>query len=268
MTLTIDLKSVTFIFGFDFKDQNLFNELVQYMNKFWIRQDFFKRYQTNEQIGKGGFASVSVATRIEDKRLFAAKVIKKDRICKDKERLYFLNELRISRIVDHPLLVKTYEVHELKNEFVVVQDFIEGVNLSQYIRIKKKLNEPVAIYVVHQLLTAIFYLHKLGTIHRDIKPQNIMLKVMRDEKKLDFKEKYEVILIDFGLCADYRDFSPTSFLHDKSGTTGYLAPEVIKNNKAFYDDKVDVFSIGVVLVEMYSFLTQGNRQESIQSIRQ
>lgn len=244
------MKIVTYIFIFGISDKGTYKELVEHLNKFWIRQDFFKRFETQEQIGKGGFACVSIAMRLEDKKTFAAKIINKERVCKEKERLYFINELKVSRMFDHPLIVKTYEVHEMRGQFIIIQDFIQGVNLLQYIKIKKRLTEQIAVHVIHQLLLSVHYLHKLNIIHRDIKPQNIMLRLARDEKRLDFKEKYEIILIDFGLCADYKDFSATSFLHDKSGTTGYLAPEVIKNTKTFYNDKVDVFSVGVVLVEM------------------
>lgn len=246
----MNLKIVTYIVVFDLSTRDAAESLIVHMNRYWIRQDFFKRYETQEQIGKGGFASVSMALRLSDKKMFAAKIIKKDRVSKDKERLYFINELKVSRMFDNPLIVKTYEVHEMRGQFIIVQDLIQGVNLLQYIKIKKRLADNVAIHVIHQLLHSIRYLHSLGIIHRDIKPQNIMLKLERDEKKLSFKEKYEIILIDFGLCANSKDFSATSFLHDKSGTTGYLAPEVIKNTKTFYNEKVDIFSLGIVLVEM------------------
>lgn len=252
-TLTLNLKIMIYIFIFNSKNRPNFGKVVDHMNKYWIRQDFFKRYEIQETVGKGGFASVNLVRRTEDKKSFAAKMIKKDRICKDKERLYFINELRVSRMFDHPLLVKTVEVHEMVGQFIIVQEFIEGVNLLQYIKIKKNLSESIALHVTHQILRAVHYMHGLGIIHRDIKPQNIMLRIVREEKKLSFKEKYEIVLIDFGLCADFRDHSPTSFLHDKSGTTGYLAPEVIKNSNYFYTEKVDIFSIGVVLLEMYTF---------------
>lgn len=256
---------------FEKMSKPIFGLIIGHMNKYWIRQDFFKRYELQDVIGKGGFASVNIVVRVDDRKMFAAKAIKKDRINKDKERLYFINELRVSRLFDHPLIVKTLEVHEMRGQFIIIQDYIEGVNLLQYIKIKKTLTESVALHVVYQLLRAVYYMHQLGIIHRDIKPQNIMLKMVREEKKLAFKEKYEVILIDFGLCADFKDHSPTSFLHDKSGTTGYLAPEVIKSSTIFYNDKVDIFSIGVVFVEMYfvveyrvigknPFKAVGNRQ--------
>lgn len=251
-------------FGFVFSKATDCLKVMNHLDRYWIRGDFYDRYDIQEQIGKGGFATVSRAVRVKDRRLFAAKMIRKDKIAKDKERSYFINELRVSRQVDHPLLVRTYEVHEVDSCFIIIQDFIEGVNLLQYIKLKKRLNETISLHVTHQLLTSILYLHKLRIIHRDIKPQNIMLKLTKDEKNIDFREKYEIILIDFGLCADADDHSTTSFLHDKSGTTGYLAPEVIKNSKPFYDEKVDIFSVGVVLVEMLSgknpFKSSDNKQ--------
>ena len=129
-------------------------------------------------------------------------------MAKDKERLYFIHELKVARLLDYPLMVRTYEVHDIGTSFIIIMDYIEGVHLLQYIKLKKRLQESVAIHIAHQILRSVRNLHELGYVHRDIKPQNVMLKVIRDEKNIDFKEKYEVILIDFGLCADYRDFSP------------------------------------------------------------
>lgn len=186
----------------------------------------------------------------------AAKMIKKDRIAKDKERLYFINELHVSRMLDYQYIVKTHEIYEVEGYFIIVQDFIDGINLLQYIKVKKKLAEKVSIHVIYQLFLSISYLHQKGFVHRDIKPQNIMLRLNKImdksmiDKVVDFKDKYSIILIDFGLCADYNDHTPTSFLHDKSGTTGYLAPEVIKSSGGFYNERVDTFSAGMVLVEM------------------
>lgn len=227
-----------------------FNKIVELLNRSWIRSDFYKRYTLQDVVGKGGFASVSIANRTADGKIFAAKMIKKERIAREKERVYFIHELKVARELDFPLIVKTYEVHDVPNYFVVIMDYIEGVNLLQYIKVKKKLAEAIALHVVHEILASLNYLHTKGYVHRDIKPQNIMLKLVKEEKNTDFRTKYRIILIDFGLCAAYKDHSSKSFLHDKSGTTGYLAPEVIKNNKSFYNEKVDIFSLGVVFVEM------------------
>lgn len=248
--LTLDTRPGTCHICFEDLDEERYSLIVEHFNKYWLRSDFHQRYEGQEQIGKGGFATVNVVERIEDRKLFAAKVVKKNRIAKEKEMTYFIHELKISRQLNHRLIVMVYEVHELDECFIIIQDFIDGVNLTQYLKLKRRLSEKIALHVIFQLLISVHYLHEKGIVHRDIKPANIMLKLVRDEKNIDFTNKYEIILIDFGLCADYNDHSPQSFLHDRSGTTGYLAPEVIKNSRPFYNEKVDLFSVGVVFVEM------------------
>lgn len=248
----VETKPQSMKFEFADEDAEIFNNILTLLNSSWIRVDFSKRYTLQDVIGKGGFASVSVAVRNSDGKLFAAKMVKKERISREKERVYFIHELKVARLLDHPLIVKTWEVHDSQGLFIVVMDYIEGVNLLQYIKVKKKLLEHVALHIIHEVLVSVRYLHEKGYVHRDIKPQNIMLKLHKEEKHLDFRTKYKIILIDFGLCAEVADHSSKSFLHDKSGTTGYLAPEVIKSHKTFYNERADLFSLGVVFVEMYT----------------
>ena len=131
---------------------------------------------------------------------------------------------------------------------------IDGESLNQFIKNEDyTYNESDALEIIHDLLLALNYLHGLDYMHRDIKPANIMLQKKNNyENCTSLKSNWNIILIDFGLCAPNWDHSPNSFLHDRSGTVGYLAPELIQKDseKKFYDKKIDVFSIGVVLVEM------------------
>lgn len=87
-------------------------------------------------------------------------------------------------------------------------------------------------------------INKFKLIHRDIKPSNIMFK---------YEDSFEGLkLIDYGLCANFTDHSSESLLHDKSGTACYLAPELVGMSylKKFYDEKADIFSIGIILYEI------------------
>ena len=87
-------------------------------------------------------------------------------------------------------------------------------------------------------------MNKYEIVHRDINPKNIMLK--EDESAIEF------ILIDYGLSTLYTDLTENSLMRDKSGTVGYLAPEVLsyKDGQKFYGPKVDVYSLGIVVVEL------------------
>jgi len=160
------------------------------------------------------------------------------------------------RIVNHPHIIKTYEVHELDSYIAIVHELIKGITLADYIKESpiRQINEYDAIEITHQLLLGLYYLHSNMLIHRDIKPTNIMLKEKGDiqtNRSNFFAAKYDVILVDFGLCTRGDDFSHDSFLHDRSGTVGYLAPELIKKEKGeFYDMRIDVYSVGIVFYEM------------------
>lgn len=154
------------------------------------------------------------------------------------------------RNLDHPNIVKLYDVFDIDNHLVLVMELMDGGNLSKKIQ-KGAFMEKDAFKVLHGMLEALTYMHRQEIVHRDLKPANIMFKKILgwgDEPDLDLEE---MKLIDFGLCADVTDHSSNSLLNDKSGTVGYLAPELITNKKGnFYDEKVDVFSAGMIFYEM------------------
>lgn len=98
--------------------------------------------------------------------------------------------------------------------------------------------------IIKALLRVVQTMNKYNICHRDIKPANIMVNF--------FLKKPIIKLIDFGLCADYTDSSGDSLLYDKSGTAGYIAPEILglELTGKLYNQKVDIYSIGVILYEM------------------
>ena len=279
----------------------LFSKFNKIFTKYCIKSNLLGYYKVIKPLGKGGFATVYLMRHKTTKKTFAVKIIKKASIKSTKELRYIKSEVGVLRIMDHPNIVKTYEVHELEKYLAIVQDYLDGDSLRGYMK-NRVITEYNAIQIIHELLLALSYMHKMNLIHRDLKPGNIMLrrkrralraasKLTRDTKsgrsdgslenvvsseqeggeKFDasgsgskgsggsgkgsgggmFTAEYTVILIDFGLCARADDFSKNSFLRDRSGTVGYLAPELIeKDSLTWYNQKVDIYSLGIVLVEL------------------
>jgi serine/threonine protein kinase len=152
--------------------------------------------------------------------------------------------------MDHPNIVKLFDVFDVDNHIVLVMELMDGGNLGKKIK-RGAFEEQDALKVVHSIFEAIAYMHRFNVVHRDLKPANIMFKKVLGGVEEGDLEMEEMKLIDFGLCANLKDHSATSLLNDKSGTVGYLAPELItKKRGEFYDAKVDVFSVGMIFYEM------------------
>ena len=144
-----------------------------------------------------------------------------------------VNEIILMKILDHPNIIKLYEVYEGEYHIYLVMELLKGGELFDRI-VKKGINkEKDACIIIVRLLSALEYLHGLGIMHRDIKPENLILKDEHD---------FEIKLADFGL-AEF--VTKTDLLFRRCGTPGYVAPEILADKP--YDTKVDVFSAGVIL---------------------
>lgn len=147
------------------------------------------------------------------------------------------NEINIMKVVDHPNIVKLYEFFEDDENFYIIQEFCSGGQLFEAILKKKTFSENEAADIMTQLLSAIAHCHQRKIVHRDVKPENLLIDKMDhvDQEKLIVK------VIDFGISTH---FTPDQKLTLSIGTPYYVAPEVIEGQ---YNEKCDVWSCGVIL---------------------
>ncbi|CAG9320046.1 unnamed protein product [Blepharisma stoltei] len=204
-----------------------------------IYDNIQKYYDLQVSIGSGRFGNVKKALS-KDKKVeqeFAIKSIPKSKVIGDLEVL--LRELAYLMIVDHPNIIRLYEVYEDSKYIHLVLELCTGGELFTQLLEKGKYAESEAARIIYSILHALSHLHSLGIVHRDIKPENILFSTPDSDA--------EIKLIDFGLSAKYN--KEKTLMHTSVGTVYYIAPEVLKNN---YKESCDVWSLGVI---MYMLLT-------------
>lgn len=171
---------------------------------------------------------------------YAVKCFKKEYILtqmKGKESL--INEISIMRKINHPNLLKIYEVYESDNSIYIVLDLIEGGELFARLTSKAYYDEEKLAKLLANLLSPLAHLHKLHIIHRDLKPENILLKSKESDT--------DIVIADFGLSTDIIFLE--KILFKRCGTPGFVAPEVLNYDEkkhSFYNEKCDIFSVGVI----------------------
>lgn len=194
------------------------------------------RYEINELIGAGGMASVYKAYDIIDERVVAIKILKEEFVANDEFRRRFKNESKAIAVLSHPNIVKVYDVSFGDVLQYIVMEYCDGITLKEYIRQKGVIDWEEAAFFIAQILKALQHAHEKGIVHRDIKPQNIML--LHDGT---------LKVADFGIARFSRSEQKT--ITDKAiGSVHYISPEQARGDAT--DGKSDIYSVGVILYEM------------------
>ncbi|KAI1212754.1 Pkinase-domain-containing protein [Annulohypoxylon truncatum] len=211
-------------------------------------------WELGESLGVGSAAHVRLVKHKFTKQLAAVKILSRDvrrntqpgsiaeldiwdRSRKEYEtekRIPFTieREIAIMKLINHPNIVKLYDIWENQAEIYLVMEFVECGDFYGYLDAHGRLPEPEAMFFLRQLVSALEYVHSFNICHRDLKPENILITKDRQLK-----------ITDFGMSALHQ--SPRHMLKTSCGSPHYAAPELVRGG-AYRGDKADIWSLGVI----------------------
>jgi serine/threonine protein kinase len=200
------------------------------------------QYRILEELGRGGMGSVFKAVDTQLDRTVVIKVLLGERVNDEESRRRFVREARLASALDHPNICTIFEVRQVDGNSFIAMQFVEGKTLKAAIA-KRPLPTASLLSIALQVADALTMAHDRGIIHRDIKPQNIMIT-----------PRGQVKVLDFGLAKGIgvpgsRDAEPDlTEAGSPLGTPSYMAPEQIRGERV--DRRADIFAFGAVLYEM------------------
>ncbi len=196
------------------------------------------RYEIREIIGVGGMAVVYKAYDCIEDRIVAVKILKEEFISNEEFISRFKNESKAIAVLNHPNIVKVFDVSFGDLIQYIVMEYVDGITLKEYISKQGSLRWKDGVYLTIQVLRALQHAHDKGIVHRDVKPQNIML--LSDGT---------IKVTDFGIARFARSEHKT--MTDKAiGSVHYISPEQARGDAT--DEKADIYSVGVMLYEMFT----------------
>ena len=187
-------------------------------------------------LGVGSFGEVFLVEKKDNHKLYAMKVLKKERVLSRNLRKYAIAERNVLCVTSHPFIVKLHYAFQTEDRLFLIIEYCSGGDLVNYLETEDWFNEDKARFYISEIVLAIEDLHKRGIIYRDLKPGNILLD-----------KDGHVRLTDFGLSKEdmqKSDYFTRSFW----GSYAYLAPEMV--NKVGHTMSIDWYLLGVVLYEL------------------
>ncbi|WP_163101454.1 Stk1 family PASTA domain-containing Ser/Thr kinase [Peribacillus alkalitolerans] len=201
-----------------------------------IGKRIYGRYKIIEMVGGGGMANVYLAQDMILEREVALKILRMD-FSNDEEFIRRFNrEAQSATSLAHPNIVSIYDVGEEDNIYFIVMEYVRGLTLKQYIQKNHPIPVEKTLDIMSQITAAISHAHQNGIIHRDIKPQNILID-----------DHGNVKITDFGIAMA---LSATSITQTNAvlGSVHYLSPEQARGGMA--NKKSDIYSLGIVMFEL------------------
>ena len=196
------------------------------------------RYQLLESVGQGGMADVYKAMDTILNRIVAIKILRGELADDPMTLLRFQREASAASKLSHPNVVDVYDVGESEGRHYIVMEYVPGKTLKQVIRERGPLMNEEGVDIMKQLVSAIAEAHSRGIIHRDIKPQNVIVK-----------SDGSIKMLDFGIATAKGSLQLTQ-ANNVMGSVHYLAPELARGQQATVQS--DIYALGIVMFEIFA----------------
>ncbi|PVU98121.1 hypothetical protein BB561_000109 [Smittium simulii] len=202
------------------------------------KKNFLGKYLLLQTIGEGEFAKVKLALGLETGDEFAIKLVKKEWVDTEAKLTKINREISVLKNINHPYIVRLYDIIEADKYIGLVLEYASGGELFDHILVHRYLKEKEACRLFAQLISAVFYLHQNGIVHRDLKLENLLLDWNKNVK-----------ITDFGF-ANVFDPNYGEFMMTSCGSPCYAAPELVVSDGMYAGTTVDIWSCGVILYAM------------------
>ena len=237
------------------KDEKEYNEWIEKLKIATGYTDLLEIYDVKNKLGSGKFGLVKLGIHKKTGQKVAIKIMKKSSM--DSSDLELVRtEIEILKICQHPNIIRLYNVFENADYLYIIMEYCYGGDLFSYLENRHfRLSEKRASTIIHQMATAVYYMHSFGVVHRDLKPENVLMTSTDEDS--------DIRILDFGLS---KILGPYEKCDEPYGTLTYCAPEIIIDEP--YSKPVDLWSLGVMTYLMVSGKLPFNAEDENEIARQ
>ncbi|KAJ2616867.1 3-phosphoinositide dependent protein kinase-1 [Coemansia sp. RSA 1365] len=196
-------------------------------------------FEFGQTLGEGSYSTVVEATEKATGRVFAAKILDKRHIIKEKKTKYVNIERDILQALNHPFIVRLHYAFQDSQSLYFIIDMASNGELLTWIRKLGGLSEECARFYLAEIITAVEYMHAERTLHRDIKPENILLG-----------SDMHILVTDFGTAKMFRKGEPDQRAYSFVGTAEYVSPELLTDKAA--DRNSDLWAVGCIAYQLFT----------------